>query len=414
LSNRGRIAIIADAHLGQHSTPHNLRLEKSSMVEDRMVCAFEEVLVWMESRKILSLVVAGDLFDSPVITPRIISHIARIFREQASRGVHFYLLTGNHDYNAFAGNALHYLGGAYNVHVIEQPCVSTIEDGSGKHGQVLWVPWLPGKSAAASVKVALDCLIGHAELRPRLMIGHLGLFGFDYDTEAAWMQHDASAISIEWLAHVLEGSTISDVVVGHFHRSNSDILQWGIPHGPLSIFQVGALNPASPRDAGVSYGNIVVTCGTADGELIVYNHHIGAVSGIRYVRDKVDVENIGDDTITKRNWYITSCEETSALETLKLSTNPKSLPETYGAITSYVNPIGIPKLPAQIMAPAETPQEAVLQYVKQGLERQQFSGPIPGLLREALGRMHGGVAPEELFAPMLVPGARGSHAFDTK
>lgn len=372
-----------------------------------MMDSFRRAVAWAIEHGVKSLIVAGDLFDASVIAPRIIAQLNEMFLDYES--MQFYLLTGNHDCSTHSGNALHYVRVHHNVEVVELTnTIFVVREPTGGQAHALFVPWAPGQSAVDAMKQALSVLRRRPE-QPKLMVCHFGLYGFDDDQDEVWMQHDPSAVNARWLAHMLEDTSIEAVVAGHFHTARAGVFP-RTQCRALRVFQVGSLNAASSRDMGTHYGHIVRLGNLADDGPISWQLDHGITPGVRYVQSRQDIEKDRED-LRLENWYIT--HDASAADVFNsLAARPGDIDETFGAVTVYGS-LGLEaKLPAAIAAPTSTPQEAIVRYVEQGFERHQFSGPVPGLLQEALGRIHGLVEPNGVCVPELAPGARGRHALD--
>jgi len=394
----GRLAIIADVHLGPRGVSVG-QVWEQGVVADRMLATFREVFYWMEENHCRTVIVAGDFFDRRVISPRVVGELQALFEQYSASGYHMYVMSGNHDVDVHSGNALDYLPDIY-VHKVTGPgVVGHIDDMSNMlpSTSVLFAPYVCGMSAVDSIKAATKSLDAWPGNPPRVLVGHFGVYS---DGAPSWEEADPLSLHISDLEKLLRGAGIEVVACGHYHNAAEFQLK------NLTVFQVGSLSPRNFGENGARFGSVLELWGTAEGP-VEATHHIGAVSGVRYVvscgqLQKPWTEGVDLDTL-RRCWFVLKQKIDPFPIRTKVVQNPKSVDDIVGGavtIANYHKPSQRYK-DEQIGPMGLSPQHAIAYHCKTLRWKGELEGPAFGLLEEALSRTHGDPVVASVTAPPL-------------
>lgn len=241
------IHFVADVHVGNH------RRFGGGLISGVNLRAAETLDVLKEAVRIANksgdtLVVLGDLCDTPRPTPQLLRAIGNALTPDASMSGPIVLLVGNHDRVSMAENdhALAPLDWIEGVRVVEKPSVMSVEASSIMNEQHLVL--VPHNPAPAKEWLAQTV----AELDPPkggLLCIHLGV----EDENTPWfLQGAADSIHVDILRELIDDHELAGVFAGNWH----DRRVWEGPNGE-PIVQVGALVPTGFDNPGLEgYGSV--------------------------------------------------------------------------------------------------------------------------------------------------------------
>jgi len=378
----GRVAIVADAHIGPRGTVVGSVIEHD-VVEQRVLFSFLELLVVAEEMGISRIIVAGDLFDRSTIAPKFIESLAKAIRQAEARGIKLTLVAGNHDWTAGAGSALEYLRPLF-VDCVTAPSVQSLGTVSSTVPipNVAYAPCVPGMPAQESITAALQAMVKPHKPKPKLLIGHFGVVNKE---SPSWLKTDPRAVTTSWLFKELRGTSIKLVVCGHHHNAG----MWK-KHG-IEVRQIGALSPRGFGELGYWYGNVVIVDGLTSGPLTAYND-LGVVSGVRYIQDAKDWVGIEACLASAlRCWYIIRGRDTkvpASLSSLKVVESPGSVNDVMGGAVTCVDYHRIGHKPAvDLGSSVGNAQVSVKKFIRGAKGRGELKSSH-GLVCEALKRTH--------------------------
>jgi DNA repair exonuclease SbcCD nuclease subunit len=287
----GKLAVVADLHLG----PKGGKFGR--IIEDRLILTVQDLFKQLREDLVQNVVFAGDTFDRVLLLPRFVSQFKNLLHEYWCQGMRFTFISGNHEHTEKDGRALEYL--PFSHECVFVPSIVAKDYGSVP-GPILAVPYIPARTAEEVILEAVSLAqekSTNAWECPKIMIGHFGV----YDEKAPkWLVEDKQAVSVDWLARVVEDTLIEVIVVGHHHTAAF------YTRGELTIFQVGALSPRSFADNGLKYGNVAII--NEVGNSLVCNTQFGYVSGVRYLSEGSPTRGCIPEYTMNTSWYITDVE----------------------------------------------------------------------------------------------------------
>lgn len=240
------IAIIGDAHLR----------DGDDIISKFRLYSFRKAYEILRKRGVSTVIVAGDLFDKPVVSPYLVSQVVEAIT------IPTYAIAGNHDTDLSHGSAVWYVNGGKVV------SISDVERCLLEHSvSCAFVPYVPGSDARMEIERAIE--LGRSDL----MVGHFGVY--DYESEPKWMRNDRWFITNAELLDLLDKSETKLCVFGHKHIATREDLYSDAYHGVAGI---GAISPCAISETGV-FGNVVfIDSGLIDS--VKFEHEM--IPGIRY------------------------------------------------------------------------------------------------------------------------------------
>jgi len=358
-------------------------------VGERMLATFGELYYWAVDKSIRTIIVAGDTFDKRLIEPKCVKALHLLLEmARSTKGMRFVFLSGNHDVDQWCGNALDYLPSTYCTRFYEPVKTRVYETGThdaGGGADVLFIPFVPGKSAEESITEGLErqCPVGMGS--PRVMVGHFGLYS---DGAPVWQQQDPLSVHVDWVSSRAKKAGIQVVACGHYHNAAHFEVKG------VDLYQIGSLSPRNFSETGLRFGNVLVVEGIQDGSLKCH-HGLGVIAGVRYI-DHIDQM---DDTYTRelhgksvlgRCWYLTRGMSENPLPKYATPTpSPDKLEDVIGGAWTVSD--GATPQPfkdgVEVGPEGVSSIGAVGKYVRANLG--SFSGPTAGLLHEAQDRLQG-------------------------
>ncbi len=386
-TSRGKIAIVADPHIGPRGLSVGAVWEQG-VVADRMLMTLYELFIWAEENHIRSIIVAGDFFDRRLITPLIIGKLQEHCKQLSSKGYRLYILSGNHDVDVHSGNALDYLSDLYIYKVVD-PCIrGHIDDTSNisPATSILFAPFVCGMTAEDSVKAAVEKLEAWPGNPPNTLIGHFGVYS---DGAAPWELADPLSVHVDFLAKLLRRTGIKLVACGHYHNAAHFELK------DLDVYQVGALSPRNFGENGLMFGNVLEVRGTAEGPVQTI-HHMGAISGIRYIANESQLykpftSEIKDPGALQRCWFVLKDVIDPFPIKSKVVQSPATVNDVMGGAVTVANYHQLDQRYDRVEIGPEglSPQHAIAYHCKALIKQRGVEGPTAGLLVEAIGRTQG-------------------------
>ncbi len=249
-----KIAFVADVHLGNHKRQGGEVTVGLNRRCRAAVAAFATSVKYAIEAGCGGFVVVGDLFDDDHPSPQLITEVRAILADaNASAGLHFALVEGNHEQRTVAPGD-HALGPFGDLAVIvDRPQVVTFLRGQAA---VACVPFSPGEAALwfpnaiAALRAELH---DHFEGLPTALALHLGIKD---EQTAPWLlgSHDAiTAVALfAELAHL--GTRARQAFAGNWHERQT----WRSSQTDRAIHQLGALVPTGWDNQGVDYGRMAV------------------------------------------------------------------------------------------------------------------------------------------------------------
>ncbi len=232
---RGRIAVVADVHLGnhrRHGGEVHAGLNARCRASLRVLAAAVDAAV---RRGAATFVVAGDLFDSTRPPPQLLAEVQRIFSAAGHAGMAVLLLVGNHDQ---AGEATgdHALGPLAPVaDIIERPRVTD---------DLVLVPFLARPGAELLAAVDFRGLGRH------LLVVHMGVRD---EATPPWLRDAEDSADVDVIAAEAVRLGCAGAAAGNWHAGQL----WAPPRVPVPVLQVGALVPTGWDNPGLhGYGTL--------------------------------------------------------------------------------------------------------------------------------------------------------------
>jgi len=242
-----RIAFVGDVHVANHKKFGGLTNKGVNERCENILYALSSAAVLARTQRAETLVILGDLFDTPRPSPQIVKRVQEIVET-----IPTVILAGNHDQcsDEPGDNALAPL---YPVaEVIDAPDVVPVGD-----VDLLMVPYLSGdytKRLDDEVTTLVrQGLAGTNEKRKRILCFHAGIVG---EKTPFFLKESSASISKDNLFGLAEKHNISMSFAGHWHTTET----WQHDNGEhrcLAV-QAGALAPTGFGDQGVHYGNMYI------------------------------------------------------------------------------------------------------------------------------------------------------------
>lgn len=269
------IAIVGDPHLR----------DGDDIISRIRRYSFEQMYRVLEDLGVRLVIVTGDLFDKPVVSPDLVSFVVCCICCGNQRGIETWILAGNHDTRLDTGCGVDYLGsGGGNASIVE----TGVKRFSWYNMAIGLVPFVAGSSAK-------DEIIRLGAIEPcNLVVGHFGIYGLEGVSCGQWLRKDP------WYVDADSIGFKCPVVIGHNHEMFYD-KEW-------RIYCVGAMNPCKRNEVG-SFGNVVLY---DPAKRRVFDFLENAIPGMRYTRTEghchistdgegtvVDVETDVNDLIGK-------------------------------------------------------------------------------------------------------------------
>lgn len=160
----------ADFHLG--SPFETLAPDKASERTEGQYALLEKIISLAEQYAVEAILIGGDLFDRPTVSPDIATRVSKIFSET---DIPIFIAPGNHDYfhTRSPYNLISWPG---NVHIFKSHAIERVEldnlvvYGAGFTGPCVFDPLLGGFSTMSSMTGGLDhkpsVMVLHGELNP--------------------------------------------------------------------------------------------------------------------------------------------------------------------------------------------------------------------------------------------------------
>jgi len=213
-----------------------------------------------------TVVVVGDLFDKPVVSPRLVRKVSG-----ALEGVRCILLSGNHDIRMGVGSAVWYVS-SNNSNVMAVDEITEIDG-------LLLVPYDP----TSDCRTRIAETISHA-YKASVLIGHFGVYSSD--TDLVYMKRDRWFISEVELFDLMDEANLRLCVFGHRH----DSICFDDPY--RKVIGIGSLSPVKRSETGLSYGNLVLFDKNS------VSVHENVVPGIRYTDEECEgMCSVSDDGV---------------------------------------------------------------------------------------------------------------------
>lgn len=265
-SSGSKYVVIGDPHIG----PRKINGRHSDTYDRIVINSLRTVYARAAASGICCVIILGDLFNRVTVSPYYVGSVNAIFEAAFSRGIHSYVLAGNHDVEGIE-SALWYLTTCVNT--LHAPCVASLS-GTGGYActeKIAVAPYIHGRSAESVIVEA----IGNVRSAVHVLVCHYGIYDTAYETND-WVKHDSSYISASTLCKICSKSGISQVLAGHRHS-------WAVStYDGVRCISVGALTPTSVSERGYWYGNISVVnrvvCDDVKVDLIA-----NGCPGLRYV-----------------------------------------------------------------------------------------------------------------------------------
>ena len=236
-----RVAFVGDVHIANHKKFGGV-IEKG--INDRCRLVLNSLLhayVKAEESGVDTMVILGDLFDSPRVSPQIIAETQKIVGILPT-----IILCGNHDQfsDAPEDNALAPLSPV--AEIVDSPDIIEVAKGV----DLLLVPYQKGK-CSDWLKEHTQNLLKQSKNDTRILAFHAGIS--DEHTPYFLKDSDAS-IPIERVFDICREGDIEHVFAGHWHNKKV----WGLHNSTNgkrhTVFQAGALVPTGFNNPGRDYG----------------------------------------------------------------------------------------------------------------------------------------------------------------
>ena len=239
-----RIAFVGDVHVANHKKFGGLTNKGINERCENVLYALSSAAALARTQEAETLVILGDLFDTPRPSPQIVKRVQEIVET-----IPTVVLAGNHDQcsDEPGDNALAPL---YPVaEVLDAPDVVPVGD-----VDLLMVPYLSGDyTKRLGDEVATLVRAGTNEKRKRILCFHAGIVG---DKTPFFLKESSASISKDDLFTLSEKHLISVSLAGHWHTAETWQHNNG-EHRCLAV-QAGALAPTGFGDQGVHYGNMYI------------------------------------------------------------------------------------------------------------------------------------------------------------
>ena len=242
-----RIAFVGDVHVANHKKFGGLTSKGINERCENVLYALSSAAALARTQEAETLVILGDLFDTPRPSPQIVKRVQEIVET-----IPTVILAGNHDQcsDEPGDNALAPL---YPVaEVIDAPDVVPVGN-----VDLLMVPYLSGdytqKLGDETASLVRQERTRNNEKRKRILCFHAGIVG---DKTPFFLKESSASITKDNLFTLSEKHRVCVSFAGHWHTAET----WQYDtseHRSLAV-QAGALAPTGFGDQGVNYGNMYV------------------------------------------------------------------------------------------------------------------------------------------------------------
>ena len=240
-----KVAFIGDVHIGNHKkfggdTEKGIN-KRCKMTLDALYYTY---MLMAADNKVDSVVILGDLFDSPKVSPQIIAATQNILQILPT-----VVLCGNHDQfsDAEGDNALAPLSPV--AEVFDTPEIVQI----AKNTDIILVPYQKGKCRDWLKEHTLE-LLKQGRNKQRILAFHAGLYD---DKTPHFLRDSDAAICTDEVFDMCKGK-IEHVFAGHWHNRKT----WGYFDASsgkkYSVIQAGALVPTGWNNPGMEYGVVYI------------------------------------------------------------------------------------------------------------------------------------------------------------
>jgi len=185
-----RIIHSADLHIG--SAFEGLPPEKAASRKEGQLAVLEEIISLSEKNRVQAILLSGDLFDRPAVSPDLIARVTGIL---AKTGIPVFIAPGNHDY--FHTRSPYSIGSwPENVHIFRSPVIERVElkdlvvYGAGFTDSNVYRPLISGfhtvPAITGGLQVKPSVMALHGELNPSeprynpVSVSDIASSGLDY------------------------------------------------------------------------------------------------------------------------------------------------------------------------------------------------------------------------------------------
>jgi DNA repair exonuclease SbcCD nuclease subunit len=234
-----RVGFIGDVHVANHKKFGGQTVRGVNKRCEHVVRSLQSATTIARVQNVESLVILGDLFDTPKPAPQIIRRVQEVLE-----CIPTIILAGNHDQSSDSAgdNALAPL---YPVaEVIDSPDIVGLEDLN-----LIMVPYHSGHYATY-LKEEVTKLCGEARRGcVDIVCFHAGVAD---ERTPSFLRDSQASITRDKLFDLLDETGARMAFAGHWHNARA----WA--RGEKDIFQAGAFVPTGFGDQGVDYGTLYI------------------------------------------------------------------------------------------------------------------------------------------------------------
>lgn len=234
-----RIAFVGDVHVANHKKFGGKTNRGVNTRCEHVINSLQAATTIARVQNVDSLVILGDLFDTPKPAPQLIRRVQEVLE-----GIPTIILAGNHDQcsDAPGDNALAPL---YPVaEVLDEPDVVGMDDLN-----LIMVPYHSGNYTAYLREKVRELSEQANKGSTNILCFHAGISD---DRTPSFLQESQASITKDKLFDLLEETDIRMAFAGHWHNARA----WA--RDEKDIFQAGAFVPTGFGDQGTDYGTLYV------------------------------------------------------------------------------------------------------------------------------------------------------------